>query len=134
MKPSLEQLSAALIQVFEGPAKLKAYRDAGGVLTIGIGHTGPDVMEGMTITPEQAITLFAQDQSPLLSMVQDKPLFAAAAYVSFGFNCGRGALHAVLNGLDSVSNPKHTTDRRGVVLPGLVSRRNLESLLIQGDV
>lgn len=42
-----------LIKRNEG-CRLTAYRDVGNVLTIGWGHTGPDVYEGMTITQEQA--------------------------------------------------------------------------------
>ena len=34
--------------------RLAAYRDGGGVLTIGYGHTGPEVTDGLTITQAQA--------------------------------------------------------------------------------
>jgi GH24 family phage-related lysozyme (muramidase) len=129
-QPTTAQLAAALIAVFEGPERLTAFRDGGGVLTIGRGHTGRDVTEGLTITHDQAVAFFAQDQQPLLTLVAGMPPVGAAAYVSFGYKCGRGALHAVLNGLDKVSNPLHTTDRHGNVEPGLVSRRLLESLPI----
>ena len=129
MKPTLPQFAAALIALIEG-SKLTAYQDPGGVWTIGIGHTGPDVHEGMTITSEQEQQLFAQDQKFLLTQVQNQPLLAAAAYVSFGFNCGIGALENVLRGEDSIGNPKHTTDRSGNVLPGLMNRRRLELMLI----
>jgi len=109
--------------------KLEAYRDSGGVLTIGRGHTH-GVTAGMTITHDQAVAFLAEDQAPLLKLVADKPPLAGAAYASFGFNCGAGALHAVLTGIDTLANPKHCTDKHGVVLPGLVSRRALEQLLI----
>lgn len=131
MKPTLAALAAALISVFEGPEKLTAYRDSGNVLTIGRGHTGPDVTPGLVITHERAVELFAQDEAPLLTLVADCPLIAGAALASFGFNCGRGALAKVLNGADTVSNPVHTTDRHGDVLAGLQSRRRLEALLIE---
>lgn len=132
LKPTLSALAAALIAVFEGPEKLAAYRDTGGIWTIGRGHTH-GVTEGMTITHEQAVAFFAEDQAPLLGVVSGRPLFAAAAYTSFGFNCGMGALHAVLAGVDKISNPKHCTDRHGTVLPGLVSRRALEELLVEAS-
>jgi GH24 family phage-related lysozyme (muramidase) len=132
VKPTIEQLAAALIAVFEGPMKLVAYMDTGGVWTIGRGHTGRDVHQGSTITPEQGVALFASDQIRLLAMVEGLPLFAAAAYASFGYNCGTGALHAVLAQQDTIANPKHTTDRHGVVQGGLVSRRLLERLMIEG--
>lgn len=44
---------AADIEHEEG-RKLTAYHDSGGVLTIGVGHTGPDVRAGQTITNTQA--------------------------------------------------------------------------------
>ena len=128
--PTTAEVAAKLLAVFEGPVKLKSYRDSGGVWTIGRGHT-EGVGPGMTISREQSDALFAKDQAPLLTMVEGLPPVRAAAYVSFGFNCGAGALHAVLNGLDTMSNPKHTTDRRGVVLEDLVSRRALEIALVE---
>ena len=39
-----------LTESFEG-LRLNAYYDLGGVLTIGYGHTGPDVTAGQQITP-----------------------------------------------------------------------------------
>jgi hypothetical protein len=50
----------ALIQRFEG-IRLTAYRDIVGVLTIGYGHTGPDVTPGLTITQPRAVALLQQD-------------------------------------------------------------------------
>ena len=125
-----EDLAAALIAVFEG-LRLTAYKDSGGVLTIGIGHTGPDVTPGLTISAEMAYKLFAEDQAPLLKMLEGKSPLEAAALASFGFNCGRGALSSILAGQASIDDPKWTKDRRGNILPGLVSRRKLESLLIE---
>jgi GH24 family phage-related lysozyme (muramidase) len=129
MKPTLAELATALIAVFEGPEKLTAFKDSGGVWTIGRGHI-KGVTAGMTITPEQSAAFFAQDMAGLLRMVEDKPLLAGAAYVSFGYNCGGTALALVLTGMDTIGNPKHTTDRHGVVQQGLKSRRRLEQLLI----
>lgn len=126
---TLPELAAALIAVFEGE-RLTAYRDSGGVLTIGIGHTGPQVYEGLRISAQDAALLFAKDQAPLLALLAGVPLLEAAALASFGFNCGRGALELVLGGHDTVANPKHTTDRHGTVLPGLVARRRLEEMLM----
>lgn len=41
--------------------RLVAYRDAVGVWTIGWGHTGPDVYEGIVWTREQAIVALKKD-------------------------------------------------------------------------
>jgi len=132
MKPTLAALASALIGVFEGPERLKAFQDGGGVWTIGRGHTH-GVTPGMVITHDQAVAFFADDEAPLLAVVSERPLYAAAAYVSFGYNCGATALAKVLNGADTISNPRHTTDRLGNVERGLVSRRLLETLMIAGS-
>lgn len=128
VKPTLAELASALIAVFEG-ARLEAYQDSGGVWTIGRGHTR-GVVAGMVITQAQSDVYFAEDQEALLYAAEKMPTIAGAAYVSFGYDVGRTALIKVLNGADSLDNPIHTTDRRGVVQPGLVARRALEALLI----
>lgn len=121
-----ETLAAALIRAFEG-LRLTAYQDSGGVWTIGFGHTA-GVHSGMTCTPEQAAAWLAADALPLLVMVNSKPMFAAAAYISFGYNCGRHALELVLAGKATLSNFIH--DRHGNVVTGLINRRALEQALI----
>ena len=127
MMPDVVQFASALVEVFEG-CHLHAYPDSGGIWTIGIGHTH-GVHEGQTITREQADQYFAQDQAPLLATVTGRPLLEAAALVSFGFNCGLGTLREYLAGQTKLED--HVHDRRGHVLPGLVARRRLESMLIE---
>ena len=124
---TLPELAGALISVFEG-CKLSAYLDSGGVWTIGYGHTGPDVTHDLTITQAQANDLLTKDQAHLFEMVKDiAPVTHAAALVSFGYNCGAGALAKVLQGHSFIADFVH--DHAGNVLPGLVSRRRLEELL-----
>ena len=50
----------ALIKSFEG-CILKSYLDQGGVWTIGWGHTGDDVSEGLVWTQDQADAAFLSD-------------------------------------------------------------------------
>ena len=123
-------LAAALIGVFEG-CRLTAYQDSGEVWTIGYGHTGPvngqPIAPGLTITEQQAADLFAEDVAPLLAKVQDQKLIAAAALISFGYNCGMSKLEEVLAGQSFMSQFVH--DRNGNVLPGLQRRRHLEETL-----
>jgi lysozyme len=121
-------LAAALIRVFEG-CRLTAYQDSGGIWTIGFGHTGPDIKEGLTITYVQALMALEFDAKPLLALVENEPMQAAAAYVSFGYNCGRSALELVLEGKIKLE-AYGLHDKHGNVLPGLVARRNLEAALI----
>jgi len=124
---NVAMLAAALIRVFEG-VRLTSYQDTGGVWTIGFGHTGPEVVAGYTISYEQAVEQLQANIGPLLGLVKDEPLVAAAAYVSFGFNCGYHTLQLVLAGTVQMQNYVH--DRRGNLLPGLVARRGLEAALI----
>lgn len=75
---------------------LTAYQDVGGVWTIGAGHTGPEVHEGMTITPAQAFAYLRQDAKECLQAVRkevDVHLnpYQEAALCAFIYNVG---LHA----------------------------------------
>lgn len=133
---------AAAINLFEG-CKLIAYKDTGGVLTIGFGHTGPDVTLNQTISYPRAVQLLTADCAPLLSMVTAQSPVAAVYAASFGYNLGQGALHRLLTGSLVISeaggSPAFRTfsgdrfgcvDARGMVQPGLVLRRTLEASMI----
>lgn len=85
----------ALIQSFE-KLKLQAYPDSGGVLTIGWGHTGPDVFPGMVCTPAQADAWFTQDTLWARKVVNGNVDIAMTqnqfdALASFTYNVGAGA-------------------------------------------
>lgn len=89
-EPGLE-----LLKSFE-QLRLTAYRDQGGVLTIGWGHTGSDVYEGLTITQEQATELLRRDLLSAERAVNDLVSTALSnnrfdAVVCLVFNIGRGA-------------------------------------------
>jgi lysozyme len=59
----MTQLSAqgiSLIKRFEG-LRLTSYVDCVGVLTIGYGHTGPDVISNQRITEDEAEDLLLKD-------------------------------------------------------------------------
>jgi len=85
---------AAILTVREGE-KLKTYTDTVGVLTIGVGHTGPDVKPGMTITKEQSQALLMKDLQWAEAAVNKVavPLNQNQfdALVSFVFNIGATA-------------------------------------------
>lgn len=133
----LAELSAALIRVFEG-LKVWAYDDVTGrpivlptepvkgMLTLGYGHI-KGVKPGDTCTEAQAEAWLMEDAAPLFKAVEGIPLLRAAALVSFGYNCGLGALRKVLAGQ---AHPEDFIRAKGKVLPGLVSRRKLEALLM----
>ena len=127
---TVEQFAAALLAILEG-LSLEAYQDPGGVWTIGIGHTGPDVHEGMVITLAEALALFQKDQAHILAMIAGRPVLEGGALASFGFNCGSGALAKVLAGTERQDDPRFTHDAKGHQLGGLVARRNLEAVFLQ---
>lgn len=83
-----------LIKNFEG-CRLKAYKCPAGVLTIGYGHTGKDVKEGLTITQEQAEHYLQNDviiHSANVSRLVKVPITQNQfdALVSFEYNVGYG--------------------------------------------
>jgi len=132
-----------LIKNFEG-LWLTAYRCPAGVLTIGYGHTGSDVKEGMTITQARAEELLKNDirnfeigvsaataYVPLTQNMYD-------ALVSFAYNVGLGAFRSSTLLKKILVNPKDPTianefakwnKANGVVLAGLVTRRATEAQL-----
>jgi len=84
-----------LIRRFEG-CRLNAYRCPAGVWTIGYGHTGKDVFEGVTITQQEAERILDKDLTRFETNIPyhvDVPLNdnQFAALVSFAFNVGLGA-------------------------------------------
>ena len=119
----------------------KAYYCPSGVLTIGYGHTGPDVTKGMQITEAEAERLLKEDLKRFEDAV--KMLIRVSltqhefdATVSFAFNVGAGALeHSTFRrrmneGTVSVcvsgeEFPKWVSGSDGP-LPGLVRRREAE--------
>lgn len=88
----------ALIRNAEGD-RPTAYYCPAGVLTIGVGHTGPDVKPGMRITQVQSDTLLANDLvrfEKAVNAAVKVPLTQNQfdALVSFTFNLGAGALQS----------------------------------------
>lgn len=125
---------------------LKAYRCPAGVLTIGFGHTGHDVREGLVCTTVQAHAWLLSDLEAAAVSV-DKlitvPLSAhqRGALASFVFNLGpialrESTLRKKLNAGDYAGAAaefakwvKATVNGATVTLPGLVKRRAAEAAL-----
>lgn len=83
-----------LLTAFEG-CELTAYDDGGGVWTIGYGHTGGDVYEGLTISQTEAEDLLSEDLEKFESYVEDAVEVELndnqfSALVCFCFNVGPG--------------------------------------------
>lgn len=128
-----------LTESFEG-CRLEAYRDIKGVLTVGFGHTGDDVMEGLVWTQEQAYaqllkdTQHAQDiVNRLVTIELTQPAFDSL--VDFVFNVGSGnfessTLLKLLNAgnLEAASDEIDKWDHAsGQVVAGLLRRREAET-------
>ena len=126
------------LQTWEG-CKTRAYRDGGGVWTIGYGHTGPDVTAKTVWTQAQCDAAYAIDILPRERAVNKYvkvPLTQNQfdALVSFVYNVGEkqfktSTLVALLNDGRYESVPtqlRRWNKDNGVVVPGLVNRRELE--------
>ena len=138
----LSQAGLDLIKRFEG-CRLKAYQDAVGIWTIGYGHTGPNVYEGLTITQKQADDILAQDVGRFASGVAANVNVSITqsefdALVSFAFNVGLGAFKTstLLKLLNDNADRKVVASQflrwnkaDGKVLDGLTKRRNAEKAL-----
>jgi GH24 family phage-related lysozyme (muramidase) len=90
-----------LLKTWEG-CRLSAYPDpasGGAPWTIGYGHTGPDVVPGLTITQQQADAFLQKDVAHAASAVERLLPGVALlpgqrdALISFCFNVGAGALN-----------------------------------------
>jgi lysozyme len=131
----------ALTKSFEG-LRLTAYRDGAGILTIGYGHTGPDVHEGLVVTEADAEALLLRDMADAVACVNhcvtaeiSQGKFDAMA--DFAYNAGRGAFRGStllrrVNAGDFAGAVKQFglwVHAGGAVEPGLVRRRAAEAAL-----
>lgn len=137
--PTINAAGLALIKSFEG-CELTAYSDVAGILTIGWGHTGPDVYAGQTITQEEADALLLTD---LQEAEEDVQRFVEvqltpnefSALVSFQYNTGalsRSTLLVYLNRFDFDAASAEFLKwvwAAGEIQPGLVRRRQAERAL-----
>jgi len=138
----INERGLALIERFEG-VRLRAYKCPAGVWTIGYGHTGPDVCEGLEISLPRAGELLATDcrrfeeaVSRLVTATMNQSQFDAL--VSLTYNIGEGALRrSTLLRLVN-ADPSDPAIRReflrwdkaaGATLPGLTRRREAEAEL-----
>ena len=130
-----------MIKGWEG-CRLTAYRCPAGVWTIGYGHTGADVSEGLTISRARADELFDRDIAAFARQVDRVvacvPLTPCQydALLSLAYNIGIGRLQrsrllALVK--DNPDNPAiegefmKYVNAGGKTLPGLVRRRRAEA-------
>lgn len=160
---STNKAGVALIKEFEG-LRLEAYDDAEpnrkltrdtplssikGTLTIGIGHTGPDVYPGQKITEAAALDLFDIDndeaEDDVMAAVGSTKLSGNqfAACVSLAYNIGGGAFNkstvakclrrgdytGAADAFKRWNKVKDPATKKLVVSPGLTRRRAAEVAL-----
>lgn len=141
MKPSPALFR--LVRASEG-MRLQAYKDAGGVLTIGYGST-LDVKPGQTITMNQAEALLQRDVAHAADVVNAHALPCTQgqfdAFVDFVFNLGeerfiRSTLlrkHQAGNYTGAAHEFSRWVYGGGRILPGLVKRRAAEAHMYLSD-
>ncbi|WP_019221825.1 lysozyme [Bartonella senegalensis] len=139
----ISQEGLALIKQWEG-LRLEAYRDIGGIWTIGYGHTSeagpPIVKKGMYVTKEQAEAILCEDLKQYEKAVEQSVKVCLtdaqfAALVSFCYNVGtkafcKSTLLKKLNQGDYESVPVELQKWNkvgGKALKGLVNRRAAEA-------
>lgn len=126
------------IKTAEG-LRLTAYLDGGGVWTIGYGHTGADVREGLTIPLSEAERLLTRDLRVAEGHVNDVVKVKLTqnqfdALVSFVYNVGGGAFRSstllkLLNAGDyegAANQLLRWNKDNGKVVKGLTNRRHEE--------
>jgi lysozyme len=119
-----------------------AYQDSGGVWTIGYGHTGPEVHEGLTWTDQQCEDALAADKAKARAAVREYVKVQLTqnefdALEDFDFNVGSGAFRGstllkMLNGGDFAGAAKQLEQWdhvNGKVVAGLLRRRLDEEAL-----
>jgi GH24 family phage-related lysozyme (muramidase) len=143
MARKTSQTGVDLIKRFEG-CKLKAYKPVPTEQhwTIGYGHYGPDVKQGMTITHAQAENMLKKDL-PKYEAYVNNPAYVPLTnqltqnqfdvLVSFCYNCGPGNLKKLCapgRTLAQIAQKLPEYNKAGGnVLKGLVTRRAAEQAL-----
>jgi len=131
----------------EGGIRLKAYKCQAAIWTIGVGHTGKDVKEGMEITKEKAIELLKSDLRRFENTVNKSIKVTLKqhefdALVSLAFNIGASAftkstlVKKINTGADITNIEEAWKSWRmggGKVLPILVRRREREVKMYKGE-
>ena len=139
MSRKINEAGKALIKEFEG-LRLKAYKCPAGVWTIAFGHTG-DVKPGMRVTEHQAEVILDFDLAKFEEAVEEacaglgENQFAACVSLVFNIGIARFLASTLRKKLckgqlvAAADEFPRWTRARGIVLPGLVKRREAERQL-----
>lgn len=134
----------SIIKSFEG-LRLKAYPDpatGGDPITIGYGHTGPEVHLGLTITEDEADEFLLADLEKFEHCVEDcvgqhvsDPEFSACVSLAFNIGCGnfsKSTLVKKIRAGDMMGAGDEFlkwNKAAGKEMPGLTRRRQAERAL-----
>jgi lysozyme len=119
----------------------EVYRDTQGVLTVGYGHTGPDVVEGEIWTDERIEEAFAKDLERFEVAINAATVGVPVeqnqfdALVSFAYNVGtNAAASSTLIRRVNEGNIEGATNEfdRWHIPPEITSRRNGEKAQFMG--
>jgi lysozyme len=125
--------------------RLTAYQDIKGIWTIGFGHVGPEVVEGLTWDQNSAdsqlildLTKAEHAVNTLVTVPMTQGVFDSL--VDFCYNCGTGAFRgstmlALLNKGDytgAANEFEKWSHASGVVVAGLLRRRVAEEAEFNG--
>lgn len=140
---TISEAGLALTKQFEG-LRLRAYRDSGGVWTVGYGHTGADVHAGLVVTEPEAEALLRADLATAVACVNEFVTAAIEqhhfdALMDFAFNVGcanyrRSTLLRLINAGDFTTAAAEFgkwTHVDGKQIEGLVRRRAAEVTLFR---
>lgn len=143
----ISEVGIRLIKNFEG-CRLTAYKPVSTekYWTIGWGHYGPDVKQGMTITQTQADSMLLADLPHYEAYVNNQVYVPVTsqlnqyqfdALVSFCYNCGAGNLKSLCKDrtIAQIADSLTKYNKAGsIVLAGLVRRRKAEQELYNTPV
>lgn len=146
MNRKISQAGLKLIKNFEG-CRLIAYKPVPTEVywTIGWGHHGADVKQGMVITQAQADAMLVKDLAKYEAYVNDRAYVPITdklnqnqfdALVSFCYNCGPSNLKKLCTGRTIEQIAQYITAYNkagGKVLAGLVRRREAELALFNKE-
>lgn len=126
-----------IIKKYEG-CRLDAYRCPAGKLTIGYGHTGADVTQGMKISQAQAEAYLVADLKRFENAVEKTGLDLTQnefdALVSFAYNCGEGSMRKLVKNrtlVEIAAKIPSYNKAGGKVVNGLTRRRKEEQALFK---
>jgi lysozyme len=143
MARKVSERGRRLIADWEG-RELEAYRDGGGVWTIGVGHTGPDVRKGMVIDEAECDRLFDLDLQDhcIDRFLGDCPTNQDQydAMTSLAFNIGLERFrnstvlkrHKMQNYVGAANAFLLWKYDNGKLIPGLLRRREAERKVYMG--